>query len=154
MNNLKQLITDNDTWSAGEGENEGTPFILRYRPHLQDFIATKKFNKHLTITWQYESDDDLLLPTDEDIDLMQEVENALVDTFETDLQCVLAFVYIGQNQKEWHWYSSDIKETGLRLNKALDNFDELPLDLSSEDDPDWEEYKAVLEGAVGAEEEE
>jgi hypothetical protein len=153
MDNLKKLITDDDVWSAGEGENEGTPFILRYRPHLQDFIATEKYTKRLTIIWQYESDDELLLPNDEDIDLMQEVENALVDSLENDLQCVLAYVYVGQNQKEWHWYSSDIKVTGLRLNEALDEFDQLPIELSSDDDPNWEEYKAVLEAGIGADEE-
>jgi len=153
MDHLKLLVTDNDMWSAGEGENDGTPFILRFRPNLQAFIATGQYNKHFIITWPYESDNTSLMPDEEELDLMTAVEDALVDIFENDVQCVLAFVYTGQNQKDWHWYSKDITETGNRLNTALSDFEVLPIELASEDDPDWAEYNAVLAGAVDAIEE-
>jgi len=126
--------------------------MLRYRPNLQEFIATAKYNKRLTIIWQYDSDNSALMPSDEDVALMEDVENALLAIFENDVQAVLAFVYTGQNQNEWHWYSADIEETGNRLNEALSAFDVLPIDLSSEDDPEWAEYLAVPESADESEE--
>jgi hypothetical protein len=153
MDNLKQLITDNDTWTNAEGENDGTPFLLRFRPHLQDFIATNKYNKRLTILWRYKSHDSSLMPSNDEMGLMKEVEDALVDILENDIQSVLTFVYTGQNQREWHWYSVDINETGKRLNKALSAFNKLPIELSSEEDPDWSEYNAVLEEAEDSEHE-
>ena len=67
---------------------------------------------------------------------MQNVEDALIDSLESDLQSVLAFVYTGQNQREWHWYSSDVKETGKRINAALSEFDGLPIELSAEETAD------------------
>jgi hypothetical protein len=145
MNKLLQLVTEEDIWTLAEGESEGTPFMLRYRPNLQEFIATAKYNRRLAIVWKYQSDNSSLMPADEDVALMEAVENALVDLLENDVQAVLAFVYTGQNQKEWHWYSSDMEETGNRLNEALSAFDVLPLELSSEDDPEWAEYLALLE---------
>jgi hypothetical protein len=150
MEHLKLLVTDNDMWSAGEGGNDGTPFILRFRPYLQDFIATGQYNKHFIITWPYDSNNTSLMPDEAELELMTAVEDALVNIFEHDVQCVLAFVYTGQNQKDWHWYSNNIEETGNRLNTALAEFDELPIELSSEDDPDWTEYNAVLAGTEGA----
>lgn len=146
MENLKQLITEGDTWTGAEGEKDGTPFLLRFRPHLQDFITTNKYNKRLTILWRYNSDDSSLMPSDEEMELMQDVEDALIDTLENDVQSVLSFVYTGQNQREWQWYSTDMNETGKRINEALSDFDELPIELSAEDDPEWSEYNAVLEG--------
>jgi hypothetical protein len=151
MDNLRQRITENDTWTSAEGENDGTPFLLRFRPHLQDFIATNKYNKRLTILWNYNSEDSSLMPSNDEMDSMKDVEDILVDNLENDIQSVLAFVYTGQNQREWHWYSSDINVTGKRLNKALSGFDKLPIEISSEDDPDWSEYNAVLEGANDSE---
>jgi Family of unknown function (DUF695) len=152
MNNLNSLVTDNDIWTIAEGPVNGDAnFLLRFRPNLQDFIATKKYNKRLTIIWNYEPVNSSLMPNDEDTALMTDVENALVDILENDLQAILAFVYTGDSQKEWHWYSSDIGETGNRLNEALSNFDVLPLELLSEDDPDWNEYNEVLESTEGKE---
>ena len=138
-------------WTDAEGENNGTPFILRFRPHLQDFISTNKYNKRLTILWHYNSDDSSLMPSDKEMELMEDVENALVDILEDDVQSILAFVYTGQNQREWYWYSTDINETGKRLNEALSKFDKLPIELSSDDDPGWTEYYTVLEGADDSE---
>lgn len=151
MDKLKQLITNNDNWTCAEGENEGTPFLLRFRPHLQDFIATNKYNKRLTISWHYNSDDISLMPSDDEMKLMRDVENALVHDLEDDVQSVLAFVYTGQNKKEWHWYSSDMNETGKRLNESLSNFDRLPIELTTAEDPDWNEYNSALEGANDSE---
>ena len=147
MDKLKSLITDQETWTAAEGENDSVPFLLRFRPNLQAFIATKNYNKRLTLLWNYDSDDVSLMPDKETMELMEKVESSLVDILESDLQSILSFVYLGHNQKEWHWYSSDIVETGKRLNEALSNFDVLSIELSSEDDPEWNEYNAVLEGA-------
>jgi hypothetical protein len=154
MEPLKQLVTERDTWTGAEGENEGTPFILRFRPHLQDFIIANRYHKHLTITWTYESEDDSLMPDDSDMNLMNQVEDSLVEALESDVQAVLAFVYTGQNQKEWHWYSGDLEETGRRHNEALSYFERFPIALTAEDDPDWDEYLSVLEGVSSSDGEE
>ena len=151
MDKLKSLITDQEAWTAAEGENDGVTFLLRFRPNLQAFIATKKYNKRLTLLWNYDSDNSSLMPDEKEMGLMEEVENSLVDILEKDLQAILSFVYLGHNKKEWHWYSRDIIETGKRLNKALSDFDVLPIELSSEEDPEWNEYNAVIDGTDDSE---
>lgn len=147
MDKLKSLITDKETWTSAEGKNDGTPFLLRFRPNLKDFISTKKYTKRLILFWNYDSNNASLMPNEKEMELMKEVENSLVDILESDLQAILSFVYLGQNQKEWHWYSSDIIETQKRLYKTLPNFDTLPIEILLEDDPEWSEYNAVVDGA-------
>ena len=147
MNDLKLLITDEETWTSAQGENDGVTFLLRFRPNLNAFIGTKKFNERITLIWNYVSDDTSLLPNEIEMELMEKVENSLVEILEDDLQAILSFVYLGNNQKQWHWYSSDVEETAKRMNIALSDFDILPIEILSEEDPNWSEYNAVIDGA-------
>lgn len=140
----------NDTWDGVESERDGAPFILHFRPFLQNFIETKKYNKRLDIIWTYNSPDSSSMPADEDMEFMDKVEDALVDILEKDQQAVLSFIYTGQNQQVWYWYSSDIDETIERLNEALANFEQLPIELNPVDDPEWTEYNGVLEDTKDA----
>ncbi len=56
MDKLKALIIDQDFWTGVEGENDGVPFLLRFRQNLKDFIETKKYNERLILSWNYNSD--------------------------------------------------------------------------------------------------
>ncbi len=145
MENLKSLITDKETWTSARVKGNQVTSLLRYRTNLQDFIKTDKYNTRLTITWNYNSTDISLMPNEKEMDLMNKVENALVENFEHDLQAVLAFVFLGENRKEWYWYTKDIEEIADRVNSALSEFDELPIELSCESDSNWNEYKDVIE---------
>ena len=71
----------------------------------------------------------------------------MVDILEEDIQAVLAFVYTGQNKREWHWYSSNIDGTETRLNEIISEFNKLPIELSAKDDPNWTGYNEVLKSA-------
>ncbi|QHL87276.1 DUF695 domain-containing protein [Nibribacter ruber] len=150
---LKALITEEDVWSIAEGENNGTPFSVRFRPHLQPFLETGRYAKRLIILWNYTSEDEYLFPTPEDMDVMADVEETLVDHLEADAQSVLTFVFTGQERREWHWYTSDMASAQERLNEALSHFDRLPIELTAEDDADWAEYLSILENMEEAEEE-
>ena len=68
MDDLKSLITINDNWTNAEGENDGAPFLLRFRPHLQNFIDTNKYNKRLTILWNYDSHNSSLMPHQQEME--------------------------------------------------------------------------------------
>ncbi|MGN8069190.1 DUF695 domain-containing protein [Mucilaginibacter sp. SG564] len=125
------------------------PGLVRYRPNLQDFIESGLYPRRMDIIWTYESFDDSLLPTQKDMDLMASVEDALVDAFEGDNQTILAFVFTCDNERWWAFYTTDINMAGQRLNEALAIFDPLPIDISVDDDPNWDEYFGVIEDFGG-----
>ncbi|WP_183566786.1 DUF695 domain-containing protein [Mucilaginibacter sp. SP1R1] len=146
MNNL--ILTTNNEWITVDGENEETLFLLKFRPHLQGFIYTATYNTRLVILWDYKPEPGSYLPAATDLNLMKKVENSLINVLETDLQAILAFVYTGKNQREWHWYSNDTKQTEKRLHQVIKELGKLPINIISEHDPDWSEYHAVLEGTA------
>ena len=141
---LIHLITVEDRWKNAESKNHDTPFLLRFRPHLQKFITTKNYNQRLGIVWHYNSNGRSFMPTEYVLKQMQNFEDALIDILEQDAQSVLAIVYTGQNKREWQWYSIDVDEAYKRLNLVLPDFEKLSIEVSAEIDPEWQEYSAVL----------
>jgi hypothetical protein len=97
------------------------------------------------VIWSYNSPNETLLPHEIDLDLMEQVEEALADILEEDNQTILAFSFTGENERWWAWYTTDVDIAGERLNVALAGFDELPISITANTDPDWDEYNGVLE---------
>lgn len=137
----------NDTWEAIEAFNDdnGTPLLVRYRPHLQNFVDSGIYLQRMDISWTYDAADASLMPYDDELALMDDVENALLDILEEEHQTILAFVFTGENERWWAWYTTNIDIAGERLNTALSEFDELPINITVTDDPDWDEYFGVME---------
>src|SRR5688500_16907327 len=94
-----------DTWFTAEGTNEDKPFLLRGRDSLKSFIDSALYEDRIEILWKYESTDDSGMPSNDELKLMAEIENALVDSFELDLHSILVAVYLWNNSKTWFWYT-------------------------------------------------
>jgi hypothetical protein len=134
-------------WVGLEGEQNGHPFLVRAREELEPFIDTKEYTHRVDILWKYESDDEALMPDDHTMNEMDKAEDVLVVFLENDLHAILSFVYMGNHQKVWYWYTKDINETGQRINGALADLGKLPIELFAHEDPDWDAYKKVVSKA-------
>ena len=135
-----------DTWVAIEAvSDDNIPLLVRYRPNLNNFFESGVYLQRMDITWSYEATDSSLLPPADEMVLLEEVEDALIEAFEGDHQTILAFVFTGENERWWAWYTTNIDIAGDRLNQALAEFDELPINITVADDPEWDEYFGVIE---------
>ncbi|WP_183562619.1 DUF695 domain-containing protein [Mucilaginibacter sp. SP1R1] len=135
-----------DSWIAVDFvTEEEVPVMVRFRPNLQNFTEAGLYNQRMDIIWSYETANESLLPEIDDMDFMEGVENALVEILEQDNQSILAFTFTGENERWWAWYTTDINIAGERLNIALAQFNELPINISVTEDPEWAEYFGVLE---------
>jgi hypothetical protein len=135
-----------DSWISLEFSTDGgLPVFVKFRPYLQNFIDTAFYNHRMDVIWSYNSPNETLLPHETDLDLMEQVEEALADILEEDNQTILAFSFTGENERWWAWYTTDVDIAGERLNAALAGFDELPISITANTDPDWDEYNGVLE---------
>lgn len=134
-----------DNWFGLDGIDNGLPFLIRGRENLNNFRETKSYKIRIDICWTYNSTDISLMPGEEDLDLMNRVEDLLVQNLEIDLLAILSFVYTGNNQKVWYWYSQNTEKTVERINSVLMKFEELPIKLFSAFDPEWEEYNNILD---------
>ena len=134
----------NDTWFGGETENNGKPVIIRGRQHLKNFIDSKQYPEHIEFVWTFETDTENGIPTPEENIFMQKVEDALIESLESDLQSVLAIVYTHNGIRSLIFYTKSVSEFLKRINKALTEFKKLPIEISNDKDIDWELYTGIL----------
>ncbi|CAA6678227.1 MULTISPECIES: DUF695 domain-containing protein [unclassified Lentimonas] len=142
---MKLEAANTDAWNIAKGKNPERPSVLRFRPSLEGFLGDANYPRRLMIVWQFEAADATGMPNDTQSADMKDFENMLIDVLDPDRLAVLAFVYTTGGTREWHFYLSDVSEVGIRINQALSNIPQLPIDLTVEDDPNWDELRQVFQ---------
>ena len=120
--------------------------LLRFRPDLRPFMGDPRYPRRLTIQWHYPADDTSGMPSDAQIAEMREVEDLLQEHLDYDRTAILAFVHTRSGTRTWHYYITDKKLVADRVNQALRNHPDLPLELQVINDPDWDELAQVYQG--------
>lgn len=143
---MAQISADNDAWNVANGTNPDKPSVLRYRPTLQGRMGNPAYGRRLTIIWTFDSDNESGMPNVFQNTELGYFEDTLVDVLDATGLAILAFVFTCSGQREWHFYVSDVNAVGQAINVALAGRPVLPIELTVEDDPEWSEYRAVLQG--------
>ena len=124
---------DNDAWTVAEGERDGLPSLLRFRPGLREFLGDPRFSRHLQVTWSCKRSN-TGLPSDEEIEAMQSMEDNLIEAFEEADAGVLAFVSTHGGTRSWNFYVAESADLGGIINNAFAELPSLPIELVIEDD--------------------
>ncbi len=134
-----------DKWFVAFSSNDnGDMVTIKGRDELAEFIQCGKLKERVEITWKYRpAVQDL--PSEEEAELMETVENALRKVMEKDKLAIMTAVYTGGGEKVWVFYTRTVRVFGERLNEALSTFDLLPITIYTELDPEWEEYQDMYE---------
>ena len=134
-----------DKWFTALSENEKGDLITIYgREELEEFVTSGKFKERVEVTWKY-TPDTKGLPSDNEAELMENVEIALRKVMEKDKLAILSSVYTGGGERIWVFYTRTSRVFGEKLNDALKDFELLPISLYVEIGPEWEEYKDMYE---------
>lgn len=148
---MKIEAANTDAWNIAKGKNPEKPTVLRFRPSLKDALGDANYPQRLMIVWQYEPVDASGMPSDTQSADMKDFEDMLIEALDPDRLAVLAFVFTTAGSREWHFYLSDVSEVGIQINKALANIPQLPIELTIEHDPEWDELRQVYQlCAVGS----
>ena len=142
---MKLEAASTDAWNIAKGKNPEKPSVLRFRPSLEGFLGDENYPRRLMIVWQFEAADATGMPTDTQSADMKDFEDMLIHALDPDRLAVLAFVYTTGGTREWHFYLSDVSEVGIKINQALSNIPQLPIELTVEDDPNWDELRQVFQ---------
>lgn len=134
-----------DSWFLAEGELEGLPAVIRARQHLSAWIGHPDYSRKFTIAWTYRPGDESGMPSEAAYREMESFEDAIFEALERELNAIFVAVYTHNGRREWIGYSRDVDETELLLNSALEGHEIYPLELTSEEDPQWAEYLAILQ---------
>ncbi|MFZ4456347.1 MAG: DUF695 domain-containing protein [Bacteroidales bacterium] len=136
-------LTDNWFTAISQDENEKL-ITVTGREDLKEFVRSGKFKERAEIYWKFDGDAQGM-PKDKLAEQMEEVELALRKAMEKDKLAIMTAIYTGGNQKTWVFYCRAVRVFGERLNEALAGFPQLPIEIYTEVDPDWEEYLDMLE---------
>ena len=132
-------------WFTSMSENEsGATIMINGRLELDEFIQTGKLSERVEITWKY-AGDAKGMPSNEEAELMEQMEIVLDKIMEKDKLAIHTSTYTGGNEKVWVYYARTLRVFGERLNEALEPFELLPINIYTELDTDWDEYKETYE---------
>jgi hypothetical protein len=99
------------------------------------------------LVWNYESDSGM--PSVEEREMMDKLEDSLSPTIEGGGFATLALVSTGENSREWIYYARSEDEFMGRLNAALKGSPAYPIEIHAARDPTWSTYEEFVSGLVG-----
>ena len=129
-------------WTAPAQSEDGQTVLVSGRDCMDEAMASGKYNDRVEITWVYSPAPDGL-PDTPAAELMEQADNALREALKKEKGCLLTGVYTGAGERNWVFY---VKRTGIfqsMLNRAWADLPLLPVSISAEKDPGWEEYREM-----------
>jgi len=132
-------IPSDGKWFLAKGKTS----MIRARPDLLPAVLGAGLNERVVVSWQCRNPLGSGLPSNTDYAEIKEFEGLIVRFLEEG--ALLAFVLTEDGAVNMNFYTSDTGWFVERLNEALEDKPVQPIELTSESDPDWTEYRAMLE---------
>lgn len=139
------MIEINDTWFAAEAQKDGLPVFLRGRGKLRNLIGLESHPSLIRITWSFKPANAAGMPDMQLHKQMADFEEILINSLEQSGLCIFYSIYLHNGVKEWSAYCSNTEAVITTLNNALDNHEKYQINISHKDDPEWEDYQALME---------
>ena len=128
--------------TAPASGDDGELVMVTGRTDVTRFRDNPRFNIRVTVSWRYGESG---MPDTATSQLMQDVAERLVREFTADPVAVLTGIYTGGGLREWVFYTLSLNIFGRKLHEQLADLPLLPLEISAESDPGWEEYTEMTE---------
>lgn len=141
---FSQMANNSDWWTAPTESENGNLIMVTGRRDIDKFRNDPKFSIRVEITWKYDCDKSGM-PDVATSELMEEVQEALTESFRKDPIAVLTGIYTGDGERNWVFYTLSTNIFGRKLNEALEPFELLPITIYCENDPEWNEYDEMKE---------
>lgn len=134
-----------DWWtSPAESPETGKLIMVTGRRDVEKFRSNPRFNIRVEVTWPYEEAAGGM-PDEATSELMEKATDSLLEVLQKDPVAVMTGIYTGDGQRNWVFYTLSTHIFQKKINEALASLPLLPLSISAENDPDWEEYREMRE---------
>jgi hypothetical protein len=138
-------MASEDLWSIATAQDGDKPLILRIRNQAPSFAQKLTFPHLMAVSWQYDSPNDMGMPSADVTEGMGQFEDLVDTALENAHQAFLSLIITGNGFRQWHWYARDPQATMDLVNKALAECDLLPIEITFQEDPEWGAYSPFLE---------
>lgn len=126
-----------DCWAFAEIPTESGVALIRYRTPVLYGQDAQGYGHVLKIVWAYAPEGSGAMPTRELSALMEVFENRFCPAVEHDAHAVLTAVLTFDGARQWVFYTGDVQECGARLEAIPQETEPYPLELTTEEDPEW-----------------
>ena len=126
-------------WTSPLEDENGNLIMVTGRGDIDKFRSNPKFKIRVTVTIPYKAISSGM-PTDEEADQLQAIADSFDTVLKADPVAVLTGIYTGAGERQMVFYTLSTNIFTKKLNLALEPFPLLPLTITAENDPDWEEY--------------
>jgi hypothetical protein len=142
--NANQASTK-DAWSVTQAEQNGKPLLIRYRSERPQGVEPAAFPFLLSATWTYQANE-FGLPSAEEMELMDQFEDALASALEGSQTAHLMVVLTTNGDRDWLWYATGEEAAMSRVNQALRGRPRYPAQFSVQRDRGWRAYTQFQTG--------
>jgi hypothetical protein len=127
-----------DRWIGVTDPQADPPFIVRCREPILAPADTAGYDDCLRITWVYPDGGTGALPTPEASAAMERFESRLVAALEHDARAVLTAVLTFDGDRQWVFYTGDVRGCLRRINAMPQEAERYPIELDTFEDDGWE----------------
>ena len=149
---MAKLVISDDWWTAPTEAENGNLILVTGRRSMDNVIQTGLYRYRIEVTWPYEVDGKGL-PLYADSKVMEEITDALNESFDHDPVAILTGIYTGDGQRNWVFYTRSLHIFQRKFNEVMAPFPALPLQFEAEEDPNWQEYHEMCQCEVADDDE-
>jgi hypothetical protein len=136
------------TWATATSTHatNGRVIVFRYIDTFAPGFDQKSQPHRAIIQWKYPVEANKGMPTVEERQRMDALENLLEPVMDKDDFATLALVSTGEHLREWIYYCRNDDEFMTRLNKALAGNPPFPIEIQLAEDAQWQSYDDFKRG--------
>lgn len=131
-------------WTYPAQAESGRTVIVTGHDGLDKEMESGKYIYRVDVSWKYDALPDGM-PADTDAQLMEQATDAFHEALRRDKAAVLTGIYTGDGERDWVFYTKNLRIFSTLFNRALRDLDQMPLEINAEEDPGWEEYHHTRE---------
>ena len=130
----------NDWWTAPAESDDGRLVMVTGRSDVEKFRSNPRYSIRIEVSWTYDESPDAGMPGDKDAEMMEIATDRFHDILSKDKAAVMTGIYTGAGCRTWVFYATSTHIFQKKLNEAFEPLPLLPLRITAENDPGWEEY--------------
>jgi hypothetical protein len=129
-------------WLLAQGERDGFPMIVRMAAAWTRLAPVPGFDHHVIVSVRYPHPRANGLPSSEDTDVLESIENQLCGLLEADHESHCVLVITNNGLRDFIFYTRAVEGVQRKLETAGRLFQGFPVELVIEPDDQWEIYDA------------
>jgi len=142
--NLNEMITSiPEHWSVLNSNNSGRSMIIRKNVGLEKIAGNIHYAMSCGIGFEFLFPDENGFPDLQKEPELHQLEKDVFETYEKDLNAIVAMVITSAGFKEFILYTKDVDEFNLRLEQLKVKYQQYTLTCYNQNDANWTTFKSI-----------